>query len=99
MRRNGFERRESDQGSYLKKYDSSYIILILCVDNVLIVGSDTQMINELMRQLNREFSDVNLGVVKLEKVLGTTNHASECAKMVSIEMLERGKASTTVPRN
>ncbi|KAL4591796.1 hypothetical protein LXL04_004767 [Taraxacum kok-saghyz] len=79
MRRNGFKRRESNQGSYLKKLDSSYIILVLSVDDVLIAGSDMKMINEHMRQLTREFSEVNLRAVKLEKVLGTTNHASECS--------------------
>ena len=70
-----------------------------CVDDVLIAGSNMQMINELMRQLTREFSEVNLGAVKLEKVLSTVNHTSECAKVVSTERLKRGKASTTVPRN
>ena len=98
MRRNGFKRRESDQGSYLKKQESSYIILMLCVDDVLIASSNTQMINELMRQFTRGFSEVNQGSVELEKVLGTVNHASECTKVFAIERLKRGKASTTVPR-
>ena len=88
MRREGFERQESDQASYLKKQQSSNIILMLCVDDVLIVGSNTQMINELMRQLTRGFSEVNQGAVELEKVLGTANHASECAKVVAIERVK-----------
>ena len=32
MKREGFERQESDQVSYLKKQESSYIVLMLCVD-------------------------------------------------------------------
>ena len=72
---------------------------MLCVDDVLIAGSNTQMINEIMRQLTREFSKVNQGTIELEKVLGTVNHASECAKVFAIERLKRGKASTTVPRD
>ncbi|KAL4564723.1 hypothetical protein LXL04_028792 [Taraxacum kok-saghyz] len=98
MRREGFERQESDQVSYLKKQESSYIVLMLCVDDVLIAGSNTQMINELMRQLTREFSEMNQGAVELEKVLGMGNHASECAKVGSTDRLKRGKALTDVPR-
>ena len=98
MRREGFKREESDQASYLKKQESSYIVLMLCVDDVLIAGSNTQMINELMRQLTRVFSEVNQGAVELEKVLGTANHASECAKVGSTVWLKRGNALTDVPR-
>src|SRR6187200_1864111 len=98
MRREGFERQESNQVSYLKKQESSYIVLMLCVDDVLIAGFNTQMINELMRQLTRVFSEVNQGAVELEKVLGTANHACECAKVGSTDRLKRGKASTDVPR-
>ena len=57
------------------------------------------MINELMRQLARWFSEVDQGAVELEKVLDSANHVSECAKVGSTERLKRGKASTTVPRN
>ena len=74
MRRNGFERQESDQVSYLKKQESSYIILMLCVDDVLIAGSNTKMINELMRQLTRVFSEVNQGAVELE----SPRHGEPC---------------------
>ncbi|KAL4567963.1 hypothetical protein LXL04_023560 [Taraxacum kok-saghyz] len=66
MRRNGFKRQEYDQVSYSKKQESIYIILMLCVDDVLIAGSNTQMINEHTRQLKRVFSDVNLWAVEME---------------------------------
>ncbi|KAL4590512.1 hypothetical protein LXL04_003444 [Taraxacum kok-saghyz] len=75
MRKNG-----SRDVRLITKYDFTYIILVLCIDDMLIGGSDTHMINELKRQLTREFKEMNLETVKLEKVLSTANHASEYAK-------------------
>ena len=97
MRRNGFRRREVDHDCYLKKFDSTYIILVLNVDDELIVSSDMKMINKLRRQLTREFKAMNLGAANLEKALGIVNHTSECANVFSIERLKQGKTSTIVP--
>ncbi|KAL4590053.1 hypothetical protein LXL04_002972 [Taraxacum kok-saghyz] len=70
MMRNGFTRHESIM------FDYSYIILVLNVDDVLLL-----MINELRRQLTREFKKMNLGVAKLYKVFDTVNLAIECANV------------------
>lgn len=57
-----------DHCCYLKKFDSSYIILLLYVDVMLIVGSDMQKINKLKKQLSREIEMENVGATK--KILG-----------------------------
>lgn len=67
IKMSGYTRREVDHGCYLKKFDSSYIIFEYNVDDVFIVGSDMQMINELRIQLTKKFKAMNQGVAKPEK--------------------------------
>ena len=57
-----------DHCCYQKKFDSSYIILLLYVDDMLIAGSDIQEINRLKKQLSSEFEMKDLGAAK--KILG-----------------------------
>lgn len=59
---------EMDHSFYLKKFDSSNIILLLHVDDLLIDGSDIQEINTLKNQLYKEFNMKDLGAPK--KILG-----------------------------
>ncbi|RVW83913.1 Retrovirus-related Pol polyprotein from transposon TNT 1-94 [Vitis vinifera] len=53
MHRIGFKRCESDHCCYVKSFDNSYIILLLYVDDMLIVGSDIEKINNLKKQLSK----------------------------------------------
>ena len=68
MRKSGYNRCEMDHCCYQKKFDSSYIILLLYVDDMLIAGSDIQEINKLKKQLSREFEMKDLGAAK--QILG-----------------------------
>ena len=68
MQRSGYHRCEMDHCCYLKKFNSSYIILLLYVDDMLIAGSDMQEINKLKKQLSREFEMKDLGAAK--QILG-----------------------------
>ncbi|KAI3764834.1 hypothetical protein L2E82_14851 [Cichorium intybus] len=68
MQRSGYRRCEMDHCCYLKKFSSSYIILLLYVDDMLIAGSDMQEINKLKKQLSKEFEMKDLGAAK--QILG-----------------------------
>lgn len=65
---NGFRRCHVDHCCYIKRYDNSYIILLLYVDDMLITGSSMQEINNLKDMISREFEIKNLGVAK--QILG-----------------------------
>ena len=51
MHRIGFKRCETDHCYYVKFFGNSYIILLLYVDDMLIVRSSIEEINNLKKQL------------------------------------------------
>ena len=53
MHRIRFKRCEADHCYYVKSFDNSYIILLLYVDDMLIVGSSIEEINNLKKQLSK----------------------------------------------
>ena len=68
MHRIGFKRCEADHCYYVKFSDNSYIILLLYVDDMLIIGSSIEEINNLKKQLSKQFAMKDLGAVK--QILG-----------------------------
>ena len=68
MHRIGFKRCEADHCYYVKFFDNSYIILLLYVDDMLIIGSSIEEINNLKKQLSKQFAMKDLGAVK--QILG-----------------------------
>ena len=64
----GFKRCEVDHCCYVKSFDNSYIILLLYVDDMLIVGFDIDKINNLKKQLSKQFAMKDLGTTK--QILG-----------------------------
>jgi len=65
----GYTRSMYDNCVYFRQYsDGSFIYLLLCVDDVLIVFKDKSLISKLKSQLNDEFKTKDLGVTK--KILG-----------------------------
>ena len=64
MHRIGFKRCEADHCCYVKSFDNSYIILLLYVDDMLIAGSSIEKINNLKKQLSKQFTMKDLGAVK-----------------------------------
>ena len=52
--KNGYTRSAMDHCCYFKQFDSSFIILLLYVDDMLIVGSNMTEINKLKRQMYEE---------------------------------------------
>ncbi len=68
MQRNGYFRRNADHCCYFKKVKSSFIILLLYVDDMLVAGANLEEINNLKKQLSSEFEMKDLGVAK--QILG-----------------------------
>ena len=68
MHRIRFKRCEVDHCCYVKFSDNSYIILLLYVDDILIAGSSIEEINNLKKQLSKQFAMKDLGAAK--QILG-----------------------------
>ena len=64
----GFKRCEADHCCYVKSFDNSYLILLLYVDDMLIAGSSIEEINNLKKQLSKQFAMKDLGAAK--QILG-----------------------------
>ncbi|KAL8106789.1 hypothetical protein AgCh_023527 [Apium graveolens] len=68
MMKNGYTRSVMDHCCYFTQFDSSYIILLLYVDDMLIAGSNMREINRLKRQMFEEFEMKDMGAAK--QILG-----------------------------
>ena len=68
MHRIRFKRCEADHCCYVTSFDNSYIILLLYVDDMLIAGSSIKEINNLKKQLSKQFVMKDLGATK--QILG-----------------------------
>ena len=64
----GFQKYNVDHCYFFKRYKSSYIILLLYVDDMLVAGSYIDEIKNLKAQLSKEFDMKDLGPTK--KTLG-----------------------------
>src|SRR5262245_35428022 len=61
MLKNGFLRCNVDHCCYFKRVGSSFIILLLYVDDMLVASADLEEINKLKKQLSSEFEKKDLG--------------------------------------
>ncbi|XP_060182496.1 wall-associated receptor kinase 5-like [Lycium barbarum] len=68
MKKADFSRCEADHCCYFKKFEDSYMILLLYVDDMLIVGANLQEIDRLKKGLSEEFAMKDLGAAK--QILG-----------------------------
>ncbi|RVX19637.1 Retrovirus-related Pol polyprotein from transposon TNT 1-94 [Vitis vinifera] len=59
---------KADHCCYVKSFDNSYIILLLYVDDMLIAGSSIEKINNLKKQLSKQFAMKDFGAAK--QILG-----------------------------
>ena len=64
----GFKRCEADHCCYTKSFDNSYIILLLYVNDMLIAESSIEKINNLKKQLSKQFAMKDLRATK--QILG-----------------------------
>ncbi|KAE8695714.1 hypothetical protein F3Y22_tig00110694pilonHSYRG00408 [Hibiscus syriacus] len=63
-----FTRCQADHCCYIKRFDNSFIILLLYVDDMLVAGSDMQEIINLKQKLSKQFAMKDLGAAK--QILG-----------------------------
>lgn len=68
MQKNGYVKCNADHCCYFKRFESSYIILLLYVDDMLVAGSSMIEIKKLKEQLSTEFEMKDLGEAK--QILG-----------------------------
>ena len=68
MHRIGGKRCEADHCCYVKSFDNFCIILLLYMDDMLIAGSSIEEINNLKKQLSKQFKMKDLGATK--QILG-----------------------------
>ncbi|KAE8698301.1 hypothetical protein F3Y22_tig00110599pilonHSYRG00009 [Hibiscus syriacus] len=68
MSSSGFTRCQADHCCYIKRFDNSFIILLLYVDDMLVAGSNMQEIINLKQKLSKQFAIKDLGAVK--QILG-----------------------------
>ncbi|KAL5739216.1 hypothetical protein ACOSQ2_028396 [Xanthoceras sorbifolium] len=68
MSSSGFTRCQADHCCYIKRFNNSFIILLLYVDDMLVAGSDMQEIMNLKRELSKQFAMKDLGAAK--QILG-----------------------------
>ncbi|KAL9262057.1 Retrovirus-related Pol polyprotein from transposon TNT 1-94-like protein [Drosera capensis] len=64
MSRSGYKKNDMYPCCYTRHFGSSYIILLLYVDDMLVAGSDMEEINRLKGQLSEEFEMKDLGASK-----------------------------------
>ena len=57
----GFSRCHSDNTIYTKKVGKSLIILVLYVDDLILTGSDPNLINHVKSNLKKQFEMTDLG--------------------------------------
>ena len=69
MLNHGYNRTNTDHCVFVKKFpNGDFFILLLYVDDMLIVGQDTNKIEKLKKELNKSFAMKDLGPAK--QILG-----------------------------
>ena len=68
MMTNGFKINECDKCVYLKTTNIGYVILCLYVDDILIVGSNNEMVHRTKKNLNLNLDMKDMGLT--DTILG-----------------------------
>ncbi|CAM8999774.1 unnamed protein product [Rhodiola kirilowii] len=88
MKKAEFSRCEADHCCYVKRYNNSYIILLLYVDDMLIAGANWNEIDVLKKKLSKEFAMKDLGAAK--QILGMRIiRNKECLKLSQEEYVKK----------
>ncbi|KAL8115253.1 hypothetical protein AgCh_021912 [Apium graveolens] len=85
MMKNGYTRSAMDHYCYFKQFDSSYIILLLYVDDMLIAGSNMREINKLKRQMSEASEMKDMGAAKQILVMSIIRDRTEGTLKLSQE--------------
>ena len=76
MMSNGFSINECDKCIYYKDTSNGYIILCLYVNDMLIMGSNKDMINKTKNMLSGKFDMKDLGLADVILGMKITRHAA-----------------------
>ena len=57
----GFKNSRSDTSLFFRRVESKIIIMLIYVDDIIIIGSDSQGIEEVIKDLNTSFAMKDLG--------------------------------------
>ena len=90
MLQSGYHRCNADHCCYFKRFEASYIILLLYVDDMLVAGSCFQEINRLKQQLATVFAMKDLGAAR--QILGmriSRDMAQRTLRLSQAEYIER----------
>lgn len=83
MKKQGYRKTISDHCVFVQRFsDDDFIILLLYVDDMLIVGKNTERISQLKQQLSKSFAMKDLGPAK--QILGIRIHRDRVAKKLHI---------------
>lgn len=78
MSTNGYRRCHVGHYYYHKTFDYKYIILLLYVDDMFVTGSSNNEINNLKKQLSKEFEIKDLGaatqILEMRIIRDKKNH-------------------------
>ncbi|KAK0594571.1 hypothetical protein LWI29_027750 [Acer saccharum] len=100
MQGNGYFRCNANHCCYFKKVKSSFIILLLYVDDMLVAGADVEEINNLKKQLSSEFEMKDLGAAK--QILGmriSRNEQKGTLKLSQAELSKEQSPKTKVEKD
>jgi ATP-binding cassette subfamily B (MDR/TAP) protein 1 len=81
----GFSRCNMDHCCYVKKYGNYYVIIGMCIDDMLIAGSSMTEMNRLKQQLTENFEMKDLGPAKQILGLRISRNKSEGTLKLSQE--------------
>ncbi|KAL9250580.1 Retrovirus-related Pol polyprotein from transposon TNT 1-94-like protein [Drosera capensis] len=85
MSSSGYKKSDLDPCCYWRHFGSSYIILLLYVDDMLVACSDMDEINRLKKQLSEEFEMKDLGASKQILGMSISRNRSEGSLILSQE--------------
>ncbi|KAL9258780.1 Retrovirus-related Pol polyprotein from transposon TNT 1-94-like protein [Drosera capensis] len=85
MSRSGYKKSDMDPYCYTRHFGSSYIILLLYIDDMLVAGSNMEEINRLKEQLSEEFEMKDLGASKQILGISISRNRSEGSLILSQE--------------
>ena len=87
---NGFIRLEANHCCYFKWLENSYIMLLLCIDDMLVAGSSMKEIVNLKTSLTEEFSMKDLGPVIKILEMRINEEEKEAVESITGRVREEG---------